>query len=148
MVFFILRSNYYSPIYQPIDSVTNILFSSGTTGKNIVRLIYTIICTVPQQFFKPVILVFLLALVRRTKSYSMDTTCSNSICSWVMGSLWSQSWWSFLLADKFRMGDGSKSTLRVLSMWCNSRSLPWITSRTWLWKICSGDFTSTFHPVH
>ncbi|KAL2507971.1 putative acyl-activating enzyme 18 [Forsythia ovata] len=26
------RSNYYSPVYQPIDSVTNILFSSGTTG--------------------------------------------------------------------------------------------------------------------
>ncbi|KAI3905545.1 hypothetical protein MKX01_036454 [Papaver californicum] len=24
--------NYYSPVYQPIDSVTNILFSSGTTG--------------------------------------------------------------------------------------------------------------------
>ncbi|KAF3444409.1 hypothetical protein FNV43_RR14101 [Rhamnella rubrinervis] len=27
------RSNYYSPIYQPIDSATNILFSSGTTGE-------------------------------------------------------------------------------------------------------------------
>ncbi|XP_015878808.2 probable CoA ligase CCL12 [Ziziphus jujuba] len=27
------RPNYYSPIYQPIDSVTNILFSSGTTGE-------------------------------------------------------------------------------------------------------------------
>lgn len=26
------RSNYYTPFYQPIDSVTNILFSSGTTG--------------------------------------------------------------------------------------------------------------------
>ncbi|XP_050369523.1 probable CoA ligase CCL12 [Argentina anserina] len=26
------RKNYYSPVYQPIDSVTNILFSSGTTG--------------------------------------------------------------------------------------------------------------------
>ncbi|KAK7247118.1 hypothetical protein RIF29_41995 [Crotalaria pallida] len=26
------RSHHYSPIYQPIDSVTNILFSSGTTG--------------------------------------------------------------------------------------------------------------------
>ncbi|KAL2507931.1 putative acyl-activating enzyme 18 [Forsythia ovata] len=26
------RSNFYSPVYQPIDSVTNILFSSGTTG--------------------------------------------------------------------------------------------------------------------
>ncbi|KAL5563556.1 hypothetical protein UlMin_033303 [Ulmus minor] len=27
------RSNYYSPFYQPIDSVINILFSSGTTGE-------------------------------------------------------------------------------------------------------------------
>ncbi|KAI3461883.1 hypothetical protein Pfo_018546 [Paulownia fortunei] len=27
------RWNYYSPVYQPIDSVTNILFSSGTTGE-------------------------------------------------------------------------------------------------------------------
>ncbi|KAM1472451.1 hypothetical protein ACFX13_029405 [Malus domestica] len=26
------RKNYYSPVYQPVDSVTNILFSSGTTG--------------------------------------------------------------------------------------------------------------------
>ncbi|KAK6145080.1 hypothetical protein DH2020_021900 [Rehmannia glutinosa] len=26
------RWNYYSPVYQPIDSITNILFSSGTTG--------------------------------------------------------------------------------------------------------------------
>ncbi|KAF6155234.1 hypothetical protein GIB67_019760 [Kingdonia uniflora] len=26
------RPNYYSPVYQPIESVTNILFSSGTTG--------------------------------------------------------------------------------------------------------------------
>ncbi|XP_061372767.1 probable CoA ligase CCL12 [Gastrolobium bilobum] len=26
------RSNHYSPIYQSVDSVTNILFSSGTTG--------------------------------------------------------------------------------------------------------------------
>ncbi|KAL6203825.1 hypothetical protein ACLB2K_027524 [Fragaria x ananassa] len=26
------RKNYYSPVYQPIDSMTNILFSSGTTG--------------------------------------------------------------------------------------------------------------------
>ncbi|TKY60030.1 acyl-activating enzyme 18 [Spatholobus suberectus] len=26
------RSDYYSPIYQSVDSVTNILFSSGTTG--------------------------------------------------------------------------------------------------------------------
>ncbi|CAA2933392.1 probable acyl-activating enzyme 18, peroxisomal isoform X1 [Olea europaea subsp. europaea] len=26
------RCNYYSPVYQPIDTVTNILFSSGTTG--------------------------------------------------------------------------------------------------------------------
>ncbi|XP_034688342.1 probable acyl-activating enzyme 18, peroxisomal isoform X2 [Vitis riparia] len=26
------RPNYYSPVYQPIDAVTNILFSSGTTG--------------------------------------------------------------------------------------------------------------------
>ncbi|XP_022859376.1 probable acyl-activating enzyme 18, peroxisomal isoform X3 [Olea europaea var. sylvestris] len=26
------RSNYYFPVYQPIDSVTNILFSSGTSG--------------------------------------------------------------------------------------------------------------------
>ncbi|KAF7807067.1 putative acyl-activating enzyme 18, peroxisomal [Senna tora] len=27
------RSNYYIPVYQSIDSVTNILFSSGTTGE-------------------------------------------------------------------------------------------------------------------
>ncbi|KAL9273165.1 putative CoA ligase CCL12 [Drosera capensis] len=27
------RPHYYSPIYQPIDSLTNILFSSGTTGE-------------------------------------------------------------------------------------------------------------------
>ncbi|XP_011089734.1 probable acyl-activating enzyme 18, peroxisomal [Sesamum indicum] len=27
------RPNYYSPVYQPVDSVTNILFSSGTTGE-------------------------------------------------------------------------------------------------------------------
>ncbi|KAL3616361.1 putative CoA ligase ccl12 [Castilleja foliolosa] len=26
------RCNYYSPVYQPVDTVTNILFSSGTTG--------------------------------------------------------------------------------------------------------------------
>ncbi|CAK7339128.1 unnamed protein product [Dovyalis caffra] len=26
------RPNYYSPVYQPVDSMTNILFSSGTTG--------------------------------------------------------------------------------------------------------------------
>lgn len=26
------RPNYYSPVYQPVDSLTNILFSSGTTG--------------------------------------------------------------------------------------------------------------------
>lgn len=26
------RQHYYSPVYQPIESVTNILFSSGTTG--------------------------------------------------------------------------------------------------------------------
>ncbi|MCH89733.1 putative acyl-activating enzyme 17 peroxisomal protein, partial [Trifolium medium] len=26
------RSDHYSPVYQSIDSVTNILFSSGTTG--------------------------------------------------------------------------------------------------------------------
>ncbi|XP_047325723.1 probable CoA ligase CCL12 [Impatiens glandulifera] len=26
------RSNYFSPVYQSIDSITNILFSSGTTG--------------------------------------------------------------------------------------------------------------------
>ncbi|KAK2384294.1 putative CoA ligase ccl12 [Trifolium repens] len=26
------RSDHYSPVYQPVDSVTNILFSSGTTG--------------------------------------------------------------------------------------------------------------------
>ncbi|KAA8549652.1 hypothetical protein F0562_001330 [Nyssa sinensis] len=26
------RPNYYSPVYQPIESMTNILFSSGTTG--------------------------------------------------------------------------------------------------------------------
>uniref|UniRef100_A0A2N9GNX4 AMP-dependent synthetase/ligase domain-containing protein n=1 Tax=Fagus sylvatica TaxID=28930 RepID=A0A2N9GNX4_FAGSY len=28
-----LRSNHYIPIYQPVESVTNILFSSGTTGE-------------------------------------------------------------------------------------------------------------------
>ncbi|OVA16457.1 AMP-dependent synthetase/ligase [Macleaya cordata] len=28
----LLSPNYYSPVYQPIESVTNILFSSGTTG--------------------------------------------------------------------------------------------------------------------
>lgn len=27
------RWNYYKPVYQSIDAVTNILFSSGTTGK-------------------------------------------------------------------------------------------------------------------
>ncbi|KAL0436742.1 UNVERIFIED_CONTAM: putative acyl-activating enzyme 18, peroxisomal [Sesamum radiatum] len=27
------RPNYYSPVYQPVDSLTNILFSSGTTGE-------------------------------------------------------------------------------------------------------------------
>ncbi|KAJ0020056.1 hypothetical protein Pint_31397 [Pistacia integerrima] len=27
------RANYYSPVYQPADSVINILFSSGTTGE-------------------------------------------------------------------------------------------------------------------
>ncbi|GER50673.1 acetyl-coenzyme A synthetase [Striga asiatica] len=27
------RSNYYSPVYQPVDAITNILFSSGTTGE-------------------------------------------------------------------------------------------------------------------
>ncbi|GAB2229378.1 hypothetical protein Droror1_Dr00023517 [Drosera rotundifolia] len=27
------RPHYYSPVYQPIDSLTNILFSSGTTGE-------------------------------------------------------------------------------------------------------------------
>ncbi|PIN17171.1 Acyl-CoA synthetase [Handroanthus impetiginosus] len=27
------RSNFYLPVYQPVDSVTNILFSSGTTGE-------------------------------------------------------------------------------------------------------------------
>lgn len=26
------RKNYYSPVHQPVDSMTNILFSSGTTG--------------------------------------------------------------------------------------------------------------------
>nr|GLL42062.1 probable acyl-activating enzyme 18, peroxisomal isoform X1 [Ipomoea trifida] len=26
------RPSYYTPVYQPIDSITNILFSSGTTG--------------------------------------------------------------------------------------------------------------------
>ncbi|CAL0329866.1 unnamed protein product [Lupinus luteus] len=29
---FSVRSDHYAPIYQPVDSVTNILFSSGTTG--------------------------------------------------------------------------------------------------------------------
>ncbi|KAJ9183134.1 hypothetical protein P3X46_007039 [Hevea brasiliensis] len=29
----LLRPNYYCPIYQPVDSITNILFSSGTTGE-------------------------------------------------------------------------------------------------------------------
>ncbi|XP_002527076.3 probable CoA ligase CCL12 isoform X1 [Ricinus communis] len=27
------RRNYFSPVYQPVDSMTNILFSSGTTGE-------------------------------------------------------------------------------------------------------------------
>lgn len=30
---FFHRPNYYSPVYQPVDAVTNILFSSGTTGR-------------------------------------------------------------------------------------------------------------------
>ena len=32
--FLYCRSNCYSPMYHSIDAVTNILFSSGTTGKN------------------------------------------------------------------------------------------------------------------
>ncbi|KAJ4830623.1 putative acyl-activating enzyme 18, peroxisomal [Turnera subulata] len=27
------RPNFYSPVYQPVDAITNILFSSGTTGE-------------------------------------------------------------------------------------------------------------------
>ena len=30
------RPNYFNPIYQPVDSTTNILFSSGTTGKKVI----------------------------------------------------------------------------------------------------------------
>lgn len=37
------------------------------------------------------------------------------------------------------MGDGTSSTVLLLSNWCNSSSLSWISSRPWFWKIRAGD---------
>lgn len=78
---------------------------------------------------------------RRTESYPLDTTFANSMCCRFMGSHGCPSWRCFLLAYKFRLGNGSNSTLLMLSLWCNPCSLPWIPSWPWLWEICSGDTT-------
>lgn len=37
------------------------------------------------------------------------------------------------------MGDGTSSTILLLSNWCNSSSLSWISSRPWFWEIRAGD---------
>lgn len=70
----------------------------------------------------------------------MDTTFPDPGCSrWVVLSE-CPSWRCFLLAHKFRMGDGSNCTFLLFPVWCNSCSISWISSWPWLRKICSGDW--------
>lgn len=77
------RPNYYSPICQPVDAITNILFSSGTTGRIIIIILISHAhnhnCT---SSLRRTIdnLAYRMVQNRRTKSYIMDPTFSNSIC--------------------------------------------------------------------
>lgn len=89
------------------------------------------------------ILSYLLALIRRTKGYPMDTTFIDSMYCWGMGSYWSQSWRCLLLANQFGMGDGAGYTILKLSEWCDSCSVSGISFGAQFWKICSGG-TSIF----
>ncbi|KAL0369929.1 UNVERIFIED_CONTAM: putative acyl-activating enzyme 18, peroxisomal [Sesamum angustifolium] len=98
------RPNYYSPVYQPVDSVTNILFSSGTTGEP---------KAIPWSHLSPI----------------------RSADSWAH---LMSNWRHLLLANKFRMGYGSDSTLFLFPVWCNSSALSWFSFRPWFWKICPG----------
>lgn len=77
-IFFFGRPNSYFPVHQSIDSVTNILFSSGTTGKiSLLRLCSLFLAVAFVQLVHSVIP---FASVRRSKSNTLDSPVSHSMC--------------------------------------------------------------------
>ena len=85
-MFLTCRPNYCSPFYQPIDSVTNILFSSGTTGWKVVgRVTYSLTVLMIYLCFMHYFFFFFFAYTRRSKSHTVDPSISYSMCCWFMG---------------------------------------------------------------
>ena len=80
----------------------------------------------------------LVAHIRKAESNPMDTTFTYPLRCWFLGSHGCSGWRCFLLAHKFRMGDGASFSVLILVSWCNSCSLSWISSWPWIWKVRSG----------
>lgn len=137
--FILHRPHEYSPVYQSGDSITHILFSSGTTGNQI--LLYDCWVDISTSLTLPYLIFYVICnlWIRGSKGSTLDSVVSNSSYCWFMGTHGCSSWRCHVLADKLRMGGRTYIALRMLFKWCNSCSLSWITSWPWFWEICSGD---------